>query len=85
MNDTCYWAITGRLPGDDEDCPYVSLGAMNQAQAEDDFKAFMVETALENESESDLRERLGLDADAVLVDHVYITSVLRSTAQIEHA
>ena len=80
-----YWVVTGRIPGDDEDFAYVSPEETTRAQAEDDFKTFMIETALEPEDEANLRERLGVDATSDLKDYVYIVSTLRSNAPIEHA
>lgn len=86
-NEKYYWAITGRmirwpLPNDHGDCAYTTPEPCTRDNAELGFRQFMIETALEDESEDDLRERLGVDADANLVDYVYIVSMFRSETMI---
>lgn len=81
-DEKLYWAVTGRIPHDDEDTPFVTPEPCTRVEADAQFRAWMINTALEDESETDLRQRLGIDATTDLTDHVYVISMFRSATPI---
>lgn len=83
-SDKFYWAITGRIPFDDEDTPFVTQVPCTRGEAETSFRNLLITGELKNEAEDALRERLGIDAFTDLVDHVYIISMFRSETPIFH-
>ena len=85
MTDTNYfWAVTGRMPFDDEDCPYATPEPCTRHKAEADFRQFMVDMALDDESEDDILDRIGLNPGTILADRVLVCSMFYSESMIFH-
>lgn len=77
--DHLYWAITGRLCGDDEDTPH-TYGPCSRSVAHDGFCADLHEEAGLPEI---LDSGVGPDGDAIDGVTVLITSVFQSATPIE--
>ena len=82
-----YWAITGRIPFDDEDTPFATPQPCSREEAVQGFKQWMVDTALgeggDLEEES-LRSRMELLEGQDLTEGVYVISTFCSDSPIFH-
>lgn len=80
-----YWAITGRIPYDDEDTPFATPQPCTREEAVEGFKQWMVDTALsEGDDEEALRSRMELLTDQDLTDGIYVISSFCSDSPILH-
>jgi len=76
----CYWAITGRICGDDEDIPF-ACGPCTEDEAIREFRIFM----RHEESLPTLDGEPDPERDDPEGKSVFVTSIFRSTCLIEIA
>lgn len=84
LERVCYWAITGRIPFDDEDTAFATPRPCTEDEAVAAFRQWMLDEALGDSSEQELRDRCGAPTSQPLEDSVYITSSFYSDSPINH-
>jgi phage I-like protein len=79
-----YWLVSGRIPYDDDDTLYTTPGRCTKTQADEDYRTFMISSALEYDDEGTLRsvQLDNITADQPLTDGVIVTAFASSDSPI---
>lgn len=80
-----YWLVSGRIPYDDDDTLYATPAACAKADAEEHFRSFIIDDALQSFGGEEILRRARLDnikPDQPLTEGVIVTGFASSSAPI---